>query len=144
MRSVAARWLRARLGRRGAFLLLIGIGKVCWGVGYIAAPQPPSQGLRILTDIAPMHCWAMVWVLAGLITAGAAFVKVGRDWAGYAAALVPPTLWATAYMVAAVSGGYTRGIFVAIWYLTSHIGVILWASAVPEYEVPCQGREAAE
>ncbi|WP_367138829.1 MULTISPECIES: hypothetical protein [Streptomyces] len=139
MRSAAALWLSQRLGRRGVFLLLIGVGKVCWGVGYIATPQPPSPGLQLLTDIAPMHCWAMVWVLAGFVTAGAAFVQVGRDWAGFAAALVPPTVWATAYMVAAVSGGYGRGAFVAIWYLASHIGVILWASGVPEYAVPCRG-----
>ncbi|MCF3101413.1 hypothetical protein IPZ58_07445 [Streptomyces roseoverticillatus] len=134
--GAAARRLRKQLGRRGTFLLIIGVGKVCWGAGFILTPQPTPQGLDLLTDLAPLHCWAWVWVLAGVITASSAFVKVGRDWAGFVAALVPPGLWTIAYTAAVVQGDFARGGFVALWYLTSHIGVILWASTVPEYELP--------
>ncbi|MFI9235757.1 hypothetical protein [Streptomyces sp. NPDC053079] len=133
----AAAWrLRKRLGRRGTFLLIIGVGKVCWGAGFILTPQPNPQGVSLLTDIAPLHCWAWLWVLAGLVTGGSAFVRVGRDGLGFVAALIPPALWATAYLVAAVSGEFSRGLWVALWYLTSHVGAIMWASTVPEYSVP--------
>ena len=51
-------------------------------------------------------------------------------------------MWAIAYMAAVVSGDYSRGAYVAIWYLTSHCGVILWAATVPEYSVPRMPRSA--
>jgi hypothetical protein len=83
-----------------------------------------------------------VWILAGLITFSSAFLRIGRDWAGFIAALVPPTLWATAYTVAVVSGDFPRGGFVAVWYLTSHVAVIMWAATVPEHSVPPPPRRA--
>ncbi|MEW2578332.1 hypothetical protein [Streptomyces syringium] len=140
MRRAAARWLSRHLGRRGTVLLILGIGKVCWGAGFIVTPQPSPQGVSLLTDVAPLHCWAWLWVAAGLVTGASAFVRVGRDGLGFIAALIPPTVWATAYMVGAVTGEFARGVFVAIWYLTAHVGVILWASAVPEHSVPPAAR----
>ncbi|MFR9796850.1 hypothetical protein ACL02U_13220 [Streptomyces sp. MS06] len=133
MRSRVDR-VRALLGRRGAFLLIIGVGKVCWGVGYIAAPS--NRGVRPLTAMAPLSTWAWLWIGAGLTVAASAFLKVGRDGPGFVVALIPPTVWAAAYAYAALRGQYDRGLWVAVWYLTSHIGVILWASAVPEHSVP--------
>lgn len=128
--------LRQHLGRRGAFLLILGVGKVCWGVGWIAAPVTDPDGLDLLTSVAPLHCWAWLWISSGVVMLGMAWLRVGRDWAGFAIALVPPTIWALAYVVAVITGDYPRGGYVAVWYLTSHVGVILWASGVPEYSVP--------
>lgn len=136
MVHAAVRRFKVRIGRRGTFLLIIGIGKVCWGLGFVLGPQPSSAGLALLTDAAPLHCWGWLWVAAGLVTAGSAFLRVGRDWAGYVAALTPPAVWAVSYTVAVVLGDYPRGGYVALWYLTSHVGVILWASGVPEHSVP--------
>lgn len=132
----AVRRLRQHLGRRGAFLLILGVGKVCWGAGFIIEPQPHPVGLDLLTDRAPLHCWAWLWIICGIVMLGMAWLRVGRDWLGFAVALVPPTVWALAYAVATIAGDYSRGGYVAIWYLTSHVGVILWASGVPEYSVP--------
>lgn len=129
------------LGRRGIFLLVIGVGKTCWGVSFIVNP-PGTQGLELLTSVCSIHHWAWLWIVCGLITAASAFLRVGRDWFGFAAALVPPTVWATAYMAAVIVGNYSRGGFVAIWYLTSHVGVIMWAATVPEYSVPPAPRSA--
>ncbi|WP_069883567.1 hypothetical protein [Streptomyces luteocolor] len=137
----AARWLRKRLGRRGAFLLIIGTGKTCWGASFLVDP-PPTQGLQLLTSLCDIRHWAWLWIGAGAVTASSAFLKVGRDWAGFVAALLPPTVWATAYTVAAISGDYSRGGYVAVWYLTSHVGVILWAATVPEHSVPHVPRAA--
>ncbi|MFF9118238.1 hypothetical protein ACF09Y_22010 [Streptomyces massasporeus] len=137
----AARRLYRALGRRGVFLAILGIGKTCWGVSFLVDP-PSDQGLQLLTDLCSLRHWSWLWILCGLITFGSAFLRVGRDWFGFAAALVPPTVWAIAYTAAVVSGQYSRGAYVAIWYLTSHVGVILWAATVPEYSVPRVPRPA--
>lgn len=131
----AARRLHKALGRRGVFLAILGVGKTCWGVSFLVDP-PSNQGLELLTDLCSLRHWAWLWIICGLITLFSAFLRVGRDWFGFVAALLPPTVWATAYTVAVITGDYSRGGFVAVWYLTSHVGVILWASAVPEHSVP--------
>ncbi|NUS78451.1 MAG: hypothetical protein HOV70_19945 [Streptomyces sp.] len=135
--------VRAMLGRRGVFLLILGIGKTCWGAGFLVDPPAP-EGLRLLTQVCDIRHWAWLWIVCGLVTGASAFLRVGRDWAGFVAALIPPTVWAIAYTAAVVSGQYSRGAYVAIWYLTSHVGVILWASRVPEHSVPHMPRAARE
>ncbi|MFG2780839.1 hypothetical protein ACGFY7_23665 [Streptomyces prunicolor] len=131
----AVRRLHDKLGRRGIFLLIIGTGKTCWGISFLVDP-PADHGLQLLTDVCSLRHWAWLWIIAGLVTGTSAFLRIGRDRYGFVAALIPPTVWAIAYTAAVVSGQYSRGAYVAIWYLTSHCGVILWASAVPEYSVP--------
>ncbi|KPC70093.1 hypothetical protein ADL35_39100, partial [Streptomyces sp. NRRL WC-3753] len=90
----AARRLREHLGRRGAFLLILGTGKTCWGIGFLVEDQPHPVGLDLLTRVAPLHCWAWLWIVAGLTMLVCAWLKVGRDGLGFAVALVPPTTWA--------------------------------------------------
>ncbi|MFJ7176392.1 hypothetical protein ACIQXA_08290 [Streptomyces massasporeus] len=137
----AARRLYRALGRRGVFLAILGIGKTCWGVSFLVDP-PSDQGLQLLTDLCSLRHWSWLWITCGLITFVSAFLRVGRDWAGFAAAIIPPTVWAIAYTAAVLSGQYSRGLWVAIWYLTSHVGVILWAATVPEHSVPRVPRPA--
>ena len=132
----AARRLYKTLGRRGCFLAILGVGKTCWGVSFLVDPPPEAPGLQLLTQFCGLRHWSWLWIMCGLITLGSALLRIGRDWFGFLAALLPPTVWAIAYTVAVLSGDYSRGGFVAVWYLTSHVGVILWASAVPEYSVP--------
>lgn len=131
----AARWLHRKLGRRGIFLLIAGIGKTCWGVSFLITP-PNTEGLRLLTQLCSIRHWSWLWIVAGVVTFVSAWLRIGRDRWGFIAALIPPTVWATAYTSAALSGEYSRGGYVAIWYLTSHVGVILWAATVPEHSVP--------
>ncbi|MCX5522574.1 hypothetical protein OG342_06815 [Streptomyces bobili] len=137
----AARRLYKALGRRGIFLAILGVGKTCWGISFIVDP-PGTQGLELLTSVCSLRHWAWLWIVCGLITLSSAFLRVGRDWVGYVAALIPPTVWAIAYMAAVIVGNYSRGGFVAVWYLTSHVGVIMWAATVPEYSVPPVPRPA--
>lgn len=122
------------MARRGMFLLIIGIGEMAWGAGMIYDP-PSTVGLSILTDRCPLSTWAWLWIGAGSTACIAAFLKIGRDWAGFLAAFVAPAVWALAYAAAAVGGDYSRGGFVAVWYLTI-VGTIMWAATVPEYSVP--------
>jgi len=135
----AARRLYIALGRRGCFLLILGTGKTCWGISFLVDP-PGDQGLELLTGLCSLRHWSWLWIGCGLATLASAFLKVGRDKLGFLAALVPPTVWATAYTVAVITGDYSRGGFVAVWYLTSHVGVIMWAATVPEYSVPPASR----
>ncbi|MEU2797417.1 hypothetical protein ABZ684_21815 [Streptomyces sp. NPDC006995] len=130
MRAAVVRRINAHLGRRGRFLLFMGIGKVCWGIGLIVEP-PGGRGLELLTDRAPLHCWAWAWILAGVVTFASAWARFAQDRFGFLAASVPPALWAFVYGWAAVTGAYPRGVFIFLWYITSHCGVIWCASRVP-------------
>ncbi|WP_411102429.1 hypothetical protein [Streptomyces sp. cmx-4-9] len=105
---------------------------------------PNTEGLQLLTQLCSLRHWSWLWIVAGLITTASAFLRVGRDRFGFVAALVPPSVWAIAYLAAVFSGDYSRGAWVAVWYLTSHVGVILWAATVPEHSVPSipRGRRA--
>jgi hypothetical protein len=125
-----ARWFSGHPGRRGSFLVFMGVGKVCWGVGLIVEP-PAIDGLRLLTQFAPLHCWALVWIAAGSTAFASAWLRFGRDRWGFVAASVPPALWAFAYGWAGLVDGYARGLWIFGWYITSHCGVIWCASRVP-------------
>jgi hypothetical protein len=130
-----------RWGRRGPFLLFLGAGEAFFGLGVIVTP-PSQAGLGLLTGIAPLHCWAWVWIIAGAITASSAFVRFGHDGRGFLAASVPPTLWAFAYGWAAATDSYPRGVWIFLWYITAHCGVIWCASRVPPE--PGAGRPVLE
>jgi len=130
----AARWLSRHLGRRGTALLILGTGKVCYGAGFIVDP-PDADGLELLTMMCPLRSWAWLWIVCGSITAVSAFLREWDDRWGFVAALIPPTVWGVAYAVSFATGVYSRGIFPFIWYATSHVAMIVWASRVPE-EVP--------
>jgi hypothetical protein len=132
----AVRRLGARLGRRGTALVLLGTGKMCYGLGYILSPDPNPRGLEALTRWADLRWWASVWVVCGAVTFGSAWLRIGRDRWGFIAALGPPFVWGSAFLWGAASGDFPRGLAVFGWYATSHVGMILWAASVPEYEMP--------
>lgn len=134
--STAIRRLHKRLGRRGTALVLLGLGKVCFGLGYALDPGPRPVGLELLNRHGGIQCWSSVWIACGIITFLCAWLRIGRDWLGFFSALVPPFLWGSAFLWGAVSGEYPRGFALAAWYAISHIGIILWAASVPEYSMP--------
>lgn len=141
----AARRLSARLGRRGRVLLILGIGKICWGAGFVTQPPPDDTGLELLTRLCALSHWGWLWIACGVICCASAGLRVGRDKWGFVAALVPPTVWATAYAVSFLAGVYyPRGIFLFIWYATSHVAFIVWASRVPEEAPVPAARRGAE
>lgn len=137
----AARRLGQRLGRRGAALVLLGSGKMCFGTGYLLTPAPNPRGLDLLTRFADIRVWAGLWVVCGAVTFAAGWLRVGRDGAGFVAALLPPFVWGSAFLWGAFNGDYPRGLAVFGWYATSHIGMILWAASVPEFEMPHLARQ---
>lgn len=141
MAARAASWFSGHLGRRGPFLAIMGAGEVCWGVGMLVEP-PPTAGLHLLTAIAPLHCWASVWILAGGVTFVSGWWPFGRDGWGFVAASGPPALWAFAYAWGWTVDGYARGLWIFAWYMTTHCGVIWCASRVPPEPAVVEGRPA--
>jgi len=134
----AIRRLHKRLGRRGTALLLLGSGKVCFGLGYAFDQGPSSAGLGLLARHGGVQSWSTIWIVCGVITFWCAWLRIGRDWLGFYTALIPPLVWGGAFLWSAVSGDYPRGVSLAAWYAISHVGIILWAASVPEYSLPQQ------
>lgn len=124
-------WFSGRLGRRGPFLIFMGVGKICFGFSFIFDPPWSLDGLGLLLSWGPLHCWAWLWILAGVACLVCAWLRFGWDGLGFVAASVPPTFWAFAYGWAGLIDGYTRGLWLFVWYLASHCGVIWCASRVP-------------
>lgn len=134
--STAIRRLHKKLGRRGTALVLLGLAKIAFGLGYALEPGPNPVGLAFLTRWADIRCWSAVWIVCGTVTFGCAWLRVGRDWLGFVSALIPPFVWGSAFLWSAMSGDYPRGFAVAAWYAFGHVGMILWAASVPEYALP--------
>jgi hypothetical protein len=132
----AARRARTLLGRRGTALALFGIGKMAYGLSFLLHPEPDPRGLGLLTSVASIRCWAALWVICGAVTFACAWLRIGRDRWGFVAALVPPFVWGAAFLWGAVTDEYPRGVTMAAWFAAGHVGIILWAASVPEYEVP--------
>lgn len=127
---------RRRVGRRGVPLLLLGLGKVSWGIGFIAAPTSDRRGMSTLLWLLPLSGWAWVWVTAGVVAIGCAFLPEGRDRWGYVVAVMPPLAWALGYAWGALAEQYLRAVFIGLWYLLTHALLILWAASVAEYSLP--------
>ncbi|MFF9758560.1 hypothetical protein ACF1G4_03165 [Streptomyces caelestis] len=109
----------------------MGAGKVCFGASFIFDPPAWTDALVLLTHFAPLHCWAWVWIVCGAVTFACAWLRFGQDGWGFAAASLPPALWAFTCGWAGVADGYMRGLWLFGWYITSHCGVIWCASRVP-------------
>lgn len=122
--------------RRAPPLLLLGIGQVCWGVGFVAAPHISTRGLEGLMRVMPLTAWAYVWILSGLVTLAALWLPVGPDRWGFTFAVALPLVWGGGYGWEWICGDYGRGGFLFVWYLTAHAGMAAWAANVPEWELP--------
>lgn len=140
MIHAATQILHARLGRRGAALAILGSAKVSFGFGYVFDSDPTPDGLELLTRWAPIQCWASIWVVCGLTAFTSAWLREGRDWIGFFAALIPPLVWGSAFLWSGVLGSYPRGIALAAWFAFGHVILILWAATVPEYSMPHKAR----
>lgn len=132
----AVRRLRRQLGRRGTILVILGSAKICFGLGYALQPDPHPLGLGLLTRWADIRCWSSLWIICGAITFACAWLRVGRDGAGFLSALAPPFVWGIAYLWGGMTGEYLRGLAIFGWYAIGHVGLILFLSTVPEYSVP--------
>lgn len=112
------------IGRRGAFLLLLGLAFVCYGVGVERIPFNPA-----LNAILTLHQWVYVWFLGGALTLAGAFLKSDRCSFAVAAFVSGgwSVHWAWISMFHHVNG---------FWYMANEwalvTGIILLVSGWPE------------
>lgn len=99
MLPAAARRLRARLGRRGSILCLKGTITLLYGYGQLIQPIPDKRGLRLLLHAMPLHAWAILWMVAGVVALICALLGEGRDWPGFTAVWLISVPWALTYLV---------------------------------------------
>lgn len=142
-RRVARRLARA-LGRRGAFLLAIGMVWGLIGYGQVSSPPPDQRGLRLLLDRVPLEVWGWLWITAGLIAMVSAFLPQGSDRFGFLSLSLMVTPWIISYLVAWWQGTFPRGWIAAALYGGLAIGIMVVAGwgepprpkrAEPPYEL---------
>jgi hypothetical protein len=123
------------LGRRGAFLLAMGLAWICYGVAILTAPPISGQvdGLTLITQFISLHSLAWVWIASG--AAGIAFCpvrRVGPDQWGFTALVLPAAVWSASYLIDWVFvHQFERGWVVATTYAAIAASIVI-ASGWPE------------
>ncbi|WP_055588547.1 hypothetical protein [Peterkaempfera griseoplana] len=133
MRAAAAR-LRARLGWRGASLLVCGVPWVVYGVGLLTTPRVGvSRAAGAITSVVSLCTWGWIWMLCGLLAIAAALLRPGRDVWGFAAAAGPPLIWALAYITAGATGDY-RQAWASVPLLLVPVGLLVIVAVMTKGE----------
>ena len=108
MRRAAAR-VQHRLGRRGAFLAVVGLGWVYYGLGVVLAPTRDTvAALAPITHAIPLDALGAVWVACGVLALVSAVAPPGLDRWGFAGVVGPPLMWFGAFAAAWSTGDTGR------------------------------------
>jgi hypothetical protein len=122
-------WLRQRVGRRGAALLVFAFIDVVIGWSLIdASGQAQAAALptyRAFREVAPLAAWGWLWLAVAAMCAVWAFRR--HDAPGFAAAIAVKLVWAAGFLVSWVAwdaprawlGATTWGVIAALVYLIS-------------------------
>ena len=105
--------LRARAGRRGAFLLFLALLDTAIGYSLLTAPPAETAALHL---VLPLPVWAWAWLTVSAACAVGAFLH--RDRAAYAAAAGIKAAWA----------GITGRAWLLYHIPQGWVGVIFWAA----------------
>lgn len=119
---------RWRIGRRGAFLVLMGTAYIFlgYGYGYIDVPDATVSQLGLPLMIAEavgindgLRFWGTLWILAGVASVFNAWWPPGRDAFGFMALEGFALMWATLNIVGDVlldaQRGWVVGVIFAAW-----------------------------
>ena len=106
--AAAGRRLLHHLGRRGAYLCVMGLGWAGYGADIILDPRyGTARGIGLLTHAAPIWVWGVGWTVAGTVALLCGLIRSPRlDNAGFLCICTPPAVWSMAYTFAWVSGAY--------------------------------------
>ena len=119
------RRLTQRAGHRGAFLFLIALRYITYGFALLTS----HASLNAYRLLLPVHVWAIIWLLAGVIVLGGVFVNHDRVYFGIAAAI--PAAWAVAFIHAWYAVPPTKTWEnAALWIITS--ALVMVVSSWPE------------
>lgn len=114
-------------GKRGQFLLPLGVLHVIFGAAYVfpetSVSTARSVGFLLAWGI-PVWVAGLPWILSGLAAAGAAFVKAppGRDGWGFQALSSVEVMWACVFAFSWAIGDHPRG-----WLWAMVFGALAWA-----------------
>jgi len=107
-------------GRRGAFQLLFAFIHLFIGISFITAPAGSTRtaALGYLTNLnIPLSTLAFVWILSAALAVASAFFCRPRDWFGFAALVVAPTIWGGLFLIGVLfAGGPIMGYLSAAIY----------------------------
>lgn len=110
------RWLRSRLGHRGAALLFFAFLDFVYCGSLFLPTRAARDGelYRFLSAIVPLWGWAILWGAVGAVCLIYAFRR--RDQPGFSAAMGLKVLWASVCIGGQISGDLERGyVAAAVW-----------------------------
>lgn len=120
------------VGRRGTFLLFLALVDLVYALSLWrpapAAAQAPAT--RFLMTIMPLHAWAALWLVVGVVCLVGAFVH-RLDRAAFTAATAIKSLWGAVFLAGWVAGGLYRGWVSAVVWL-GFAGVVMVIAGWPE------------
>ena len=127
------RRLRARIGRRGAFLGFLAMLDVVigWFLLYPPAGSPPQP-----YPLLPAQAWAAWWLATAAACTAGMFLRTDR--VAYAAAALLKTGWALRYAYLWYTGVPQSWVAMAIWLAFAGAVLIIagWPEAVTVRDVP--------
>jgi hypothetical protein len=113
MLAAAARE-RAKIGRRGYSLLVLGLFDELYALSIPDATTTHTATSKWLASVLPLDAWATVWAVTGVILIAGAFAR--RDQWAFAAAAMLNLLWSLVYLVGWIFHGVYRGwVSAAVW-----------------------------
>lgn len=117
-----------RLGRRGTFLLFLTLLDLLYALSLAFPPAEARQSAstRYVAAVAPLECWASLWLAVGLICAVGAFSR--RDQWAFAAAAALKVLWGVTFAAGWLFAGLERGWVAGVIWLAFAAFVYLIAS----------------
>lgn len=136
----------ARLGRRGAILLLVGVAWTLQGVGILAQAWAPIA-LPVLHEWIPTPIRAAMWLAPGAVALACAWRRhPGDDTPGYIAAVGVPVFmtasWVIGLILNTAGHGLMRGLISAsTWAIVAAMFYTVsgWAETPDGFVPPEQG-----
>lgn len=118
------KWLRNRVGHRGACLLFFAVLDLIYGpILIVQDPLPGSPVAYLAVNWPPLPVWGVAWTAVGLVCLVQAFMR--RDQIAFACAMAIKFLWATAHLWALLDGAHRALASVIIWmWAVALVGVI--------------------
>lgn len=118
----------ARIGRRGACLLIFGF--IPFAIGGALFVQPTDRSgknrtIPVLELIAPAEFWSVVWMVLGLTVMVCAFGSWQSHRRGYVIGYTLPSIWGGAYLISWAFGDLVTGWISGLVYLGYSLLVIV-------------------
>jgi len=129
--KLGARWIGVHVGRRGAFLLFLGLLDLVAAYALTITPPfglPPRLIYQPFVVIAPLVVWAWAWAVTGIAALTAAVWPRARP-PVFALAAFLKVAWASGYVIGWLGGyaAYSRGYQTAAIWL-AFAGIVLLVS----------------